>query len=820
MVKELLSDYNRFLWVKFQLDDLCDAESDAEIKRVLNNLPKDLSETYARLLKRITGSQRQELAKRIFQWIICARRPLHVNELREGIAFTIKDQFFDREKLPTDMPRLIRGCGNLVVIDEDTEQVRLAHYTVQQYILLKEGISQDPCQPYCFTYDEANNAIGETCIAYLSFSDFERQISRAINKPLVEMAVFQRATATGTTTNLGSLGNKMRQVISLAHKPSTSCMASLKIDYQRLLPRHRPPSNILTRTYQLLNYVIDNWLSHIIAFKSTSMSKRDRMFEALVVEKDLPFTFRPWESSTVEGNIDNLCLLGWVLENDHVPTLQAISYSLRDRRWALELLLEACIAEKMFVYERRVQKERMLVLNALAQLRTIVGAGRNEELSWLYSKLILACRNGNLQVLRYCFDSQAEWFRQTFAIGHMLCEAAAYGREEVVEWLVDASMWDNYHTWLFTCNYLIDEYDTHYFNPLEIAILRGYPRIATIIKGEVVEKVESHILFDILSSHMDDILKNDAVVDAILQTIDPQTTNEKEVLHLLHYNALSHAARSGDASHIARYERSFKLEKPVKDGLTPLSSAILERNTPLIRVLVNLGADTQAALVKLFVDVELNTQALFEVFEDNIEYIIRDTAFFDAVLEVLNPTMRLFLVLKEGDKSRINQLIQVLQIADPHGVPSQTLVSAISEGIADPARIVDLLNAETYGNQLEAAAWYAIRVNDLSCLRLLTKMGATLTTRDENALSTLEYVVQNKQQDIFFYLLQISGTGLEEISCSEESFNLAGRQWVLRPGDWESIMDYYKRSKRPLRFPGFSGRMTGFPDSMSPRLDA
>jgi ankyrin repeat protein len=813
MVKELLSDYNRFLWVKFQLDDLCDAESDAEIKRALNNLPKDLSETYARLLKRITGSQRQELAKRMFQWIICARRPLHVKELREAIAFTINDQFFDREKLPTDMPRLIRGCGNLVVIDEDTEQVQLAHYTVQQYILLKEGMSQDPCQPYCFTYDEANNAIGETCIAYLSFSDFERQVSRAINKPMVEMAVLQRATATGTTTNLGLLGNKMRQVISLAHKPSTSsCAASLKIDYQRLLPRHRPPSNIFTRTYHLLNYVIDNWLSHIIAFKSTSTSKqRDRMFEALVVEKNLPFTFRPWESSTVEGNIDNLCLLGWVLENDHVPTLQAISCSLLDDLWALELLLEACIAEKYFNNEPRIQKERMVVLNSLAQLRTIVGAGRNEELAWLYSKLILACRNGNLQVLHYCFASQAQWFRYTFAIGHMLCEAAAYGHEEVVEWLVDTSIWGNYHSspWLPTCNYLIDEYETHYFNPLEIAILRGYPRIAIIIKEQLPEKLECHSLFDILSNHMDDVLKNDAVVDAILQAIDPQTTKEKEVLHLLHYNALSQAARSGDAPHIARYERSFKLEEPVKDGLTPLSSAILEGNTPLIRVLVNLGADTQAllsttsknrpALIKLF-----NTQALFKVLEDDIEYAIRDTAFFDAMLEILDPTMKLFLVLKEGNKSRINELIQVLQIAGPHGVPSQTLVSAISESRADPARIVDLLNAETYINQLEVAAWYAIRVNDLRCLRLLTKMGATLATRDENSLSTLEYAVQNKQQEIFFFLLQMSGTILEEIPCSEESFELAtGRQWVPRPEDLEIIADYCQRSKQPPPYPTY-----------------
>ncbi|KUJ17727.1 uncharacterized protein LY89DRAFT_60414 [Mollisia scopiformis] len=80
-----------FLWVKFQLDELCTAESDDAIMYTLQHLPKDLSETYDRLLGRIVGVQRQELVKRMFRWIICARRPLVVDELCEGIAFTIDD---------------------------------------------------------------------------------------------------------------------------------------------------------------------------------------------------------------------------------------------------------------------------------------------------------------------------------------------------------------------------------------------------------------------------------------------------------------------------------------------------------------------------------------------------------------------------------------------------------------------------------------------------------------------------------------------------------------------------------------------------------
>lgn len=59
-----------------QLNDLYEAETESEISRLLKNLPKDLGKIYARLYARIASTQRQELAWRIFHWVICAKRPL------------------------------------------------------------------------------------------------------------------------------------------------------------------------------------------------------------------------------------------------------------------------------------------------------------------------------------------------------------------------------------------------------------------------------------------------------------------------------------------------------------------------------------------------------------------------------------------------------------------------------------------------------------------------------------------------------------------------------------------------------------------------
>jgi hypothetical protein len=66
------------------------------------------------------------------------------------------------------MNRLVRACGNLLVIDEDTENIQLAHYTEEQYLL-------DSSKTWDFrvTRKEANYELGKLCVAYLSFSDFE-----------------------------------------------------------------------------------------------------------------------------------------------------------------------------------------------------------------------------------------------------------------------------------------------------------------------------------------------------------------------------------------------------------------------------------------------------------------------------------------------------------------------------------------------------------------------------------------------------------------------------------------------------------------------
>lgn len=92
IITELVSKaHGMFLWVYFQLNDLCEASSDSIIRETLRNLPHGLIETYARILKKINvSSLKSDVARKVFKWAACATRPLEIEEMQEAIAFGIE----------------------------------------------------------------------------------------------------------------------------------------------------------------------------------------------------------------------------------------------------------------------------------------------------------------------------------------------------------------------------------------------------------------------------------------------------------------------------------------------------------------------------------------------------------------------------------------------------------------------------------------------------------------------------------------------------------------------------------------------------------
>lgn len=68
----------RFLWVAFQIDSICSQKTDGAILIALEDLPKDLPDTFNRILRKLQHSNAADpvFCKKIFDLVAAAQRPL------------------------------------------------------------------------------------------------------------------------------------------------------------------------------------------------------------------------------------------------------------------------------------------------------------------------------------------------------------------------------------------------------------------------------------------------------------------------------------------------------------------------------------------------------------------------------------------------------------------------------------------------------------------------------------------------------------------------------------------------------------------------
>jgi hypothetical protein len=85
-------------------------------------------------MERINGQKSgfKLLANKVLSWITCAKKPLTTTELQQAIAVGDGDSEVDEDNIP-EVESMVSVCAGLVTIDEESNIIRLAHYTTQQY---------------------------------------------------------------------------------------------------------------------------------------------------------------------------------------------------------------------------------------------------------------------------------------------------------------------------------------------------------------------------------------------------------------------------------------------------------------------------------------------------------------------------------------------------------------------------------------------------------------------------------------------------------------------------------------------------------------
>jgi Ankyrin repeats (3 copies) len=132
-------------------------------KALAEAMPTELFDLYETILTQITN-RKDNLALRTLSWVLYAKRPLHINELRHAIATEEGDSGLEEGDL-TSPPTFVKVCGSFIVYDTVSGVVELAHKRVKEFLLLRSGRLLSDVD------------IAATCLTYLLFDVFDAPCS-------------------------------------------------------------------------------------------------------------------------------------------------------------------------------------------------------------------------------------------------------------------------------------------------------------------------------------------------------------------------------------------------------------------------------------------------------------------------------------------------------------------------------------------------------------------------------------------------------------------------------------------------------------------
>lgn len=123
-----------FLLARLYVNLLAQKPSLRDAREALKRLPNGIHSTYDDAWNRI-GAQaydHAELGRNVLMWIVCAARPLRIQEILHGLAIVPGDDELDSEGIP-DAELLTNCCAGLVIFNEQSKILELVHPTTNEY---------------------------------------------------------------------------------------------------------------------------------------------------------------------------------------------------------------------------------------------------------------------------------------------------------------------------------------------------------------------------------------------------------------------------------------------------------------------------------------------------------------------------------------------------------------------------------------------------------------------------------------------------------------------------------------------------------------
>jgi ankyrin repeat protein len=162
---------NRFRWVYCQLEALQPCFPN-NLRRMLEELPKSLDETYQRILKEINNAN-QKQAHQLLQCLAVARRPLEVEELAEVLALDVDaggiPKFNTKWRWEDHEAAVLSACSSLVsVIDRrGSRVVQFSHFSVKEFLTSDRLASMEDVSQFHIADEPSHTILAQACLGVL-----------------------------------------------------------------------------------------------------------------------------------------------------------------------------------------------------------------------------------------------------------------------------------------------------------------------------------------------------------------------------------------------------------------------------------------------------------------------------------------------------------------------------------------------------------------------------------------------------------------------------------------------------------------------------
>ena len=240
-----------FLWTALQIDSLCYMKTDDTIRQALRDLPKDLSETFSRILHR-SRDLGEPYQKRILELVTATQRPLTAEELREALSVIPGDTTWNPANALNDVFSLLNCCGSLLIKDEEDLTIRFVHHSVKQFLLDGGKASET-----AITAHGARRTMSEIVLTYVNYSMFDTQLStvhpsQVMNQSPMPKIIHSALGSSSTVSNLALQFLKSRK------QPDFDVNKVLRETREEALGTN------LIHQHHFLSYTRLYWVQHIL----------------------------------------------------------------------------------------------------------------------------------------------------------------------------------------------------------------------------------------------------------------------------------------------------------------------------------------------------------------------------------------------------------------------------------------------------------------------------------------------------------------------------------------------------------------------------